>query len=794
MDGIRGLSDLSLPERHRRAGPAAPPVRASPARWPARSRRWTPCRARRTARRSSWRWAAATCTRRRSRWRRPTWRSGSLTKVRNKVVEAYQEDHADGRLARRGGAADGAPAEAAPRASPPDRRASRPACAWCCCWAAWPPSAWACGAPSPRPRPTSTPSPTSPPRTPPRPPPRSRPPASPSASRPAARRWPCPASKVYDARLLLAGAGLPRGGGVGFEIFDRGDLGVSEFTQKVNLRRATEGELARTISRLAEVRTARVHLTLPEKGLYRDQDRARGRLGGGQPAAGPHAGRARAGRHPPPGRLGGAGARPAARSRSWTAGARCSRPTARWERPWATSAGWRSDLEQRVVDLLEQAVGPGAVVARVTATIDASEVQTSAQVVDPDSATRAQRAQALPADGHRAAATGGGVAGRGRQPAAGGRRPRRRRPAAAASPPPTTRPATSTSPPPPPPPWPSVPRLQRISVAVLIDGKDGKPRPEAELAAAGRAGQARGRVRRAPAATPSTSPPLPSSAPRRARPWPPPRPRGRRSRWCGPCSIGLGGPDRPGHRGLRAARPGAAGAGGQLALAARRPGGGDRGRPGARGRRPAAGRPPGPARSRQQPPRAGQGAGHQGSRPRRLHPEGLDGLRAEPPATGPAQCLTPRSATSALARCLRHRLPARRRRPPGHRPDVATAVFKALGETELRRIAARRQGPAHPRAQVMNDALEQFVNTMESVAGDAAGGDDLLREVAERALGPDAARRAFDGVRAPAAARRGAGAGRRRPTPSRWPWCCSASSPRPSPWSSPRSTPRGPPA
>src|SRR5277367_3081974 len=39
-----------------------------------------------------------------------------------------------------------------------------------------------------------------------------------------------PADKVYDARLLLAAVGLPRGGGVGFEIFDRGDIGVSEFT------------------------------------------------------------------------------------------------------------------------------------------------------------------------------------------------------------------------------------------------------------------------------------------------------------------------------------------------------------------------------------------------------------------------------------------------------------------------------------------------------------------------------------------------------------------------------------
>src|SRR6185503_16010400 len=60
-----------------------------------------------------------------------------------------------------------------------------------------------------------------------------------------------PASQVYDARLMLAAAGLPKGGGVGFEIFDRGDLGVSEFTQRVNLRRAIEGELSRTISRLA---------------------------------------------------------------------------------------------------------------------------------------------------------------------------------------------------------------------------------------------------------------------------------------------------------------------------------------------------------------------------------------------------------------------------------------------------------------------------------------------------------------------------------------------------------------
>lgn len=81
-----------------------------------------------------------------------------------------------------------------------------------------------------------------------------------------------PKDMVYDARLLLAGQGLPRSENIGFELFDKSDIGVSEFTQKVNLRRATEGELARTISSLDAVKSARVHVNLPKKGLFRDQD------------------------------------------------------------------------------------------------------------------------------------------------------------------------------------------------------------------------------------------------------------------------------------------------------------------------------------------------------------------------------------------------------------------------------------------------------------------------------------------------------------------------------------------
>jgi flagellar M-ring protein FliF len=73
---------------------------------------------------------------------------------------------------------------------------------------------------------------------------------------------------VYDTRLSLASEGLPESGMVGYEIFDKTNLGMSEFVQKLNYRRALEGELARTISSLDEVQKARVHLVIPEKELF----------------------------------------------------------------------------------------------------------------------------------------------------------------------------------------------------------------------------------------------------------------------------------------------------------------------------------------------------------------------------------------------------------------------------------------------------------------------------------------------------------------------------------------------
>jgi flagellar M-ring protein FliF len=77
--------------------------------------------------------------------------------------------------------------------------------------------------------------------------------------------------EVYNVRLEVAREGLPSGGIVGFELFDQGGLtalGMSEFTQRINYQRALEGELARTISALDGVQQARVHLVIPEKALF----------------------------------------------------------------------------------------------------------------------------------------------------------------------------------------------------------------------------------------------------------------------------------------------------------------------------------------------------------------------------------------------------------------------------------------------------------------------------------------------------------------------------------------------
>jgi flagellar M-ring protein FliF len=77
-----------------------------------------------------------------------------------------------------------------------------------------------------------------------------------------------PSKYVRSLRVELATEGIPKGGGSGYELFDQFKLGVTEFTQKVNYQRALETELAKTISSIAQIRTARVHIVLPEETVF----------------------------------------------------------------------------------------------------------------------------------------------------------------------------------------------------------------------------------------------------------------------------------------------------------------------------------------------------------------------------------------------------------------------------------------------------------------------------------------------------------------------------------------------
>ena len=81
-----------------------------------------------------------------------------------------------------------------------------------------------------------------------------------------------PSDKVYAVRMQLAGRGIPSGDGVGFEIFDKANFGISDFVQRANYTRAIQGELARTIAQIDEVESARVMIVMPENRLLIDKN------------------------------------------------------------------------------------------------------------------------------------------------------------------------------------------------------------------------------------------------------------------------------------------------------------------------------------------------------------------------------------------------------------------------------------------------------------------------------------------------------------------------------------------
>ncbi len=77
-----------------------------------------------------------------------------------------------------------------------------------------------------------------------------------------------PGGKVHEVRLRLASQGLPKSGGVGFELMENQKFGISQFAEQVNYQRGLEGELSRTIQSIGAVQSARVHLAIPKPSVF----------------------------------------------------------------------------------------------------------------------------------------------------------------------------------------------------------------------------------------------------------------------------------------------------------------------------------------------------------------------------------------------------------------------------------------------------------------------------------------------------------------------------------------------
>ncbi len=198
-----------------------------------------------------------------------------------------------------------------------------------------------------------------------------------------------PADKVYDLRLSLAGQGIPKGGVVGFEIFDRSGFGMTDFAQKVNYTRALEGELTRTIRGLDGVDGVRVHLVMPERRLFEAE---------AKPASASVVLQLRPGRRLTAKQVRGIVHLVASSVEGLEPDGVTvvdSRGTVLYQSEGDAPAllaasqleykrAYEKDVERRVRELLERVTGPGGAVVRVAAEFDFSRVQETSEVYDPE--------------------------------------------------------------------------------------------------------------------------------------------------------------------------------------------------------------------------------------------------------------------------------------------------------------------------------------------------------------------------------------------------------------------------
>ncbi len=200
-----------------------------------------------------------------------------------------------------------------------------------------------------------------------------------------------PSDQVGRVRVTMAGEGLPSGGSIGYEIFDRSEgLGTTKFVQNINHLRALEGELARTIQTISRVKAARVHLVLPKRELFtRDRQdptasivlttQGGQRLEKQQVFAIQHLVAAAV-----------PGLKPAMVSIVDSNGALLARGSDEDDLSAMASTAeemrlaYQSRMARTIEQLLERSVGPGNVRAQVTAAMDFDRITENSEIFDPD--------------------------------------------------------------------------------------------------------------------------------------------------------------------------------------------------------------------------------------------------------------------------------------------------------------------------------------------------------------------------------------------------------------------------
>ena len=204
-----------------------------------------------------------------------------------------------------------------------------------------------------------------------------------------------PSDQVYEVRLKMAREGLPEGSSTGFELFSGNTLGMTEFTQRVNYQRALEGELERTIGSMAAVEAVKVHVVFPEKSLLQ-QDQVlttssvtiQEKIGANLDAA-----QVRAITHLVASSV--EGLKPenvvvVDINGNMLASGSMSGETAEVafsNEHRAIEAAAASDLQKKVQELLDSALGPGRGVVKASVTMDWTQRETTQQAYDPTSAT-----------------------------------------------------------------------------------------------------------------------------------------------------------------------------------------------------------------------------------------------------------------------------------------------------------------------------------------------------------------------------------------------------------------------